>query len=109
MNAKENALRIIHFDHPERVVTGCPTHAVAYRGCNHEGYTGGGHHLPVGSRWTDIWGTTWHREHDGVMGFPRGNPLADLVDALPSYIVGTNLLNLSRKPRPLCGGDLTQI
>ena len=86
MNAKENALRIIRFDRPERITTGPPSHAVAYRGCNHEGYTGGGHHLPVGSHWTDIWGTTWHREHDGVMGFPRGNPLADLVGALPGYM-----------------------
>jgi len=85
MNAKENALRIIRFDNPERIVTGCPTTGIAYRGCNHEGYAGGGHHLPVGSRWTDIWGTTWHREHDGVMGFPRGHPLANLVEALPGY------------------------
>ncbi|MBM3236699.1 hypothetical protein FJZ31_10440 [Candidatus Poribacteria bacterium] len=60
MNAKENALCIIHFDTPERIVTGCPTRGIAYRGCNHEGYIGGGHHLPLGSRWTDIWGTTWH-------------------------------------------------
>jgi uroporphyrinogen decarboxylase len=85
MNAKENALRIITFDHPERVVGGCPTHGVGYRGCNHEGYDGGGHHLPVGSVWRDIWGTEWHREHDGVMGFPRGNPLTDLPAALSHY------------------------
>jgi uroporphyrinogen decarboxylase len=85
MNDKENALRIIHFDAPERVLSTCPVHVVAYRGSNHEGYVGGGHQLPVGSRWTDIWGTTWHREHEGVMGFPRGNPLADLVAALPGY------------------------
>lgn len=85
MNAKENALRIIHFDDPERIVSGCPCHGIAYLGCNHEGYEGGGQHLPVGSKWTDIWGTGWHREHDGVMGFPRENPLADLPDALPAY------------------------
>ena len=85
MNPKENALRIIRFDHPDRVVCGCPSHSIGYRGCNHEGYDGGGHHLPVGSVWCDIWGTEWHREHDGVMGFPRGNPLADLTAALPNY------------------------
>jgi uroporphyrinogen decarboxylase len=85
MNAKENALRIIHFNRPERVMVGCPTHGVAYRGCNHEGYAGGGHHLPVGSRWTDIWGTGWHREHEGVMGFPREHPLVDLPGALGDY------------------------
>ena len=85
MNAKENALRIIRFDNPERVVETFPSHYLAYRGCNHEGYEGGGHHLPVGSMWVDIWGTLWQREHEGVMGFPRGNPLADLVHALPHY------------------------
>lgn len=85
MTGKQNALRIIHFDGPERAVTGCPTHGLAYFGCNHEGFEGGGHHLPVGSVWTDIWGTGWHREHEGVMGFPRGYPLADLPNALAGY------------------------
>jgi uroporphyrinogen decarboxylase len=85
MNAKENALRIIRFDLPERVVSECPTHKIAYRGANHEGYVEGGHHLPVGSRWVDIWGTGWHREHAGVMGFPREHPLADLPHALSVY------------------------
>ncbi|MFC1716672.1 uroporphyrinogen decarboxylase family protein [Candidatus Poribacteria bacterium] len=85
MKTKENALRIIRFDNPERVVSGCPTHYTAYRGCNHEGYSGGGHHLPVGSKWQDIWGTVWHREHEGVMGFPRGSPLAELASDLSSY------------------------
>jgi uroporphyrinogen decarboxylase len=85
MTERENALRIVRFDHPERVVGGVPSHGLAYRGCNHEGYEGGGHHLPVGSVWTDIWGTEWHREHDGVMGFPKGNPLANLPAALGRY------------------------
>ena len=85
MNAKENALRIIRFDNPERVESGCPVYGIGYRGCNHEGFQGGGHHLPVGSVWIDIWGTEWHREHDGVMGFPRGNPLADLPTAILHY------------------------
>ncbi len=85
MNQKENALRIIQFDHPEHVVEGPPVHSTGYRGVNHEGYQGGGHHLPVGSHWTDIWGVEWHREHEGVMGFPRGHPLADLPRALESY------------------------
>jgi uroporphyrinogen decarboxylase len=34
----------------------------------------------VGSRWTDLWGTVWHKEHEGVMGFPRGNPITSLRD-----------------------------
>jgi len=62
-----------------------PAHGVAYRGCNHEGYEGGGHHLPVGTRWTDIWGTVWQKELDGVMGFPQVHPLADLPHALATY------------------------
>ncbi|MFC1736121.1 uroporphyrinogen decarboxylase family protein [Candidatus Hydrogenedentota bacterium] len=85
MNAKENALRIIRFDNPERVAHNQPAHNVPYHGCHHQGYEGGGHDLPVGSKWTDIWGTMWHKEHDGVMGFPRGNPLADLPKALANY------------------------
>ena len=85
MNARENALRIIRFDSPERVVGGCPAHWIGYRGSNHEGYDGGGHHLPLGSVWSDIWGTVWRREHAVSMGFPRGNPLADLPAALRSY------------------------
>jgi uroporphyrinogen decarboxylase len=86
MDAKENALRIIRFDGPERVTSGCPEHTIAYRGANHEGYAEGGHHLPVGSRWTDIWGTGWYREHEGVMGFPREHPLADLPRVLSGYL-----------------------
>ncbi|MHB9033497.1 MAG: hypothetical protein ACYC6L_10655 [Anaerolineae bacterium] len=85
MNAKENALRIIRFDHPERMMMGPPSHSAQYLGCNHEGYEGGGHHLPVGSTWVDIWGTRWQKEHPGVMGFPRGYPLADLPAALKGY------------------------
>lgn len=85
MNAKQNALRILRFDNPEWVMGGCPTHGIGYRGCNHEGFEGGGHHLPVGSVWRDIWGTEWHREHEGVMGFPRGNPLANPTTDLAAY------------------------
>ena len=85
MTDKENALRIVRFDCPERVTSGCPVHGLAYLGCNHEGYDGGGHYLPTGSTWTDIWGTVWHREHEGVMGFPRGHPLADLPGRLPFF------------------------
>ena len=78
MNAKENALRIIHFDSPERVVGGAPVYNLCYHGCHHEGFDGGGHDCPVGTRWTDIWGTEWHKELDGVMGFPRGHPLGEV-------------------------------
>jgi uroporphyrinogen decarboxylase len=81
MNAKQNALEIIRFGKPERVMTRIHSHGVAYHGSNHQGYNdtgmGDGHDRPVGSVWEDIWGTTWHKGYPGVMGFPKGNPLAD--------------------------------
>lgn len=78
MNAKENALRIIRFDRPERIVCDLPLHCVSYFGVDHESPADGiGHERPVGTHWTDMWGTVWYKEHAGVMGFPRGNPLDD--------------------------------
>ena len=85
MTDKQNALEIIHFGHPERIVAGIKGYGLSYYGCDHQGYLGGGHDLPVGSTWTDIWGTGWHKEQAGVMGFPRENPLAD-ISALRDYI-----------------------
>ena len=84
MNAKENALRIVRFDKPEYVMTGLPIHYVAWRGCNHEGYEGGGHECAVGTRWTDVWGTVWEKMQPGVMGFPRAHPIPDAA-ALKGY------------------------
>ncbi|MFH1709281.1 MAG: uroporphyrinogen decarboxylase family protein [Planctomycetota bacterium] len=85
LTPKQNALEIMTFGKPDRVTGGPPEHGICYTGCNHEGFTEGGHHLPVGSHWTDIWGVGWHKEYEGVMGFPKGNPLADLPAALKSY------------------------
>ena len=85
MNPKQNALEIIQFGEPEWIMMGAPCHWIAYHGCNHEGYFGGGHHLPVGSSWTDIWGTVWCRKHEGVMGFPVGNPLAYIIEGLQTF------------------------
>jgi uroporphyrinogen decarboxylase len=85
MNEKENALRILNFSQPERVVEEMPTYILQYTGVNHERQDGsGGHHLPVGSQWTDIWGTGWHKIHTGVMGMPVFNPLAE-IGALKNY------------------------
>lgn len=77
LTEKQNALEIIRFGSPDHVAPGLSEHVLYYLGCDHEGYEGGGHHLPVGSEWTDIWGTVWCREHADVMGFPRGNPLSE--------------------------------
>jgi uroporphyrinogen decarboxylase len=84
MNDRENALQIVHFGQPERVVSSLPAYTLAYLGVNHQGFAGGGHDSPVGERWMDIWGTLWRKELAGVMGFPRGYPLAD-VAALKYY------------------------
>lgn len=75
MNARENALRIINFDNPERVVSTPPAYVLAWLGCNHEGYQGGGHDSPVGMKWTDVWGVDWHKVQDGVMGISRGQQM----------------------------------
>jgi uroporphyrinogen decarboxylase len=86
LTEKQNSLEILRFGTPERITGGLsPARSIGYFGVNHESHDGGGHHLPVGSAWTDIWGTRWHREHDGVMGFPRGYPLADLPASLKGY------------------------
>jgi uroporphyrinogen decarboxylase len=79
MNKKQNTLEIIKFGHPERITGGIePVHGICYFGMNHENAEGKGHEQQVGAVWTDIWGTVWQKEHEGVMGFPRGNPLDDL-------------------------------
>ncbi|MBN1809358.1 MAG: hypothetical protein JW909_09850 [Planctomycetes bacterium] len=86
MDARENALRIIRFDSPERIVGGLPASPCNYFGVNHEPFEGpGGHDSPVGTRWFDIWGVGWHRELEGVMGYAQVHPLADLsrIDSYP--------------------------
>jgi len=80
MDAKENALRCIRFDSPERIVTGPPAHHVAYYGCNHEPFEGVGPEGPVGTIWTTVWGYVLRKEQEGVMGFPQFHPLAHVED-----------------------------
>lgn len=77
MTKKENALRIIRFDTPEFVMSGPPCHGIGYYGVDHEGFDAPkGHEVPVGTRWFDVWGVGWHKEHAGVMGMLEVNPLA---------------------------------
>jgi uroporphyrinogen decarboxylase len=86
MNARENALRIIRFDHPQRVVSDLPLYELSYHGCNHEGFEGGapglpgGDDSPVGSKWFDIWGTGWHKLQPGVMAMPVVHPLDEVAN-----------------------------
>jgi len=84
MNAKENALRIIRFDNPERIVSGPPVHMVSYFGCHHRPLEGPGPEGPVGTVWTTVWGYTMRKEQEGVMGFPQAHPLAEPA-ALRTY------------------------
>ncbi len=76
MDQRENFLRILKFDQPERVVSQMPVYELSYFGMDHEGFQGGGDNSPVGTRWTDIWGTGWHKIQPGVMGMPEVNPLS---------------------------------
>lgn len=87
INPKENALKIINFNNPEKIVTTPPQFNISYLGANHQGYNDereDAHDRPVGAKWHDIWNTEWHKEYPGVMGFPKGTPLAE-IEALKSY------------------------
>jgi uroporphyrinogen decarboxylase len=84
MTARENALRIIRFDRPERIVGGPPSHKLAYLGCDHEGWDGTGDTGAVGSVWTTVWGVVMRKEQEGVMGFPQHHPLAE-IESLRTY------------------------
>ena len=80
MTQKENALRIIRFDHPEWVAGFFPGWTIGYHGVNHQSYEEEGddaHWRPVGVKWKDIWGTGWVKDQPDVMGFPRENPLSE--------------------------------
>ncbi|MBN1675355.1 MAG: hypothetical protein JXR37_30220 [Kiritimatiellae bacterium] len=79
MTPKENALEIMRFGCPERIVGGPPSADCSYFGVNHQPFSGeGGHHSPVGTRWHDIWGIGWQKALEGVMGMAREHPLSDL-------------------------------
>ena len=81
MTERQLFLETVRFGKPERVLTGVPAYTLGYVGVNHQGYGDrdmpDAHDRPVGSVWTDIWGTVWHKEYPGVMGFPKGYPLDD--------------------------------
>jgi hypothetical protein len=91
MNDKKNARRIIAFDNPERVLDRAPVSLRRLLRRQSRGFpedpamTAGDTILPVGSQWVDIWGVRWHREHEGVMGFPTGAPARPPNEALERY------------------------
>jgi len=81
MDDRQNAMEIIRFGKPERVMSALPAREVGYLGANQQGYgdTGmsDGHQRPAGSRWLDIWGTGWVKDHPEAMGFPCHFPLTE--------------------------------
>lgn len=84
MTEKENALEIIRFGKPEKIVWHIPEYNLTYLGCNHESFDGIGDNCPAGTHWKDIWGTVWHKEHDEFMGLPEICPL-DEPEKLRGY------------------------
>jgi len=80
ISQKENVLRIMRFDHPGWVMIGPPTWDCSHAGVNQESLEGlGDHDSPVGTRWRDCWGVGFHKEMEGVMGFPCEHPIKDLA------------------------------
>ncbi len=79
MNRKELALETIRCRNHQKILTEIPTYTLSYLGADHDGYEG--HvdelHRPVGSRWTDIWGTEWHKEYPDLMGLPSYCPISE--------------------------------
>lgn len=78
MTEKENFYELVKFQNPEWIPFYIPEYGLCYKGCHHDDFEGHGHHSPVGTSWKDIWGTVWHKDLDGVMGFPKEFPLEDL-------------------------------
>jgi uroporphyrinogen decarboxylase len=77
MNLKENALKIIRFDNPERVTPRAPWFELFWRGAKMDGFDGTNWDSPAGTKWVDVFGTTWNKLHEGMIGHPVGFPLAE--------------------------------
>ena len=83
---KENSLRIIENNQPQRVEVSTPMKYISYLGCDHEDYDT---HLPFDKEatkiWVDIWGTTWEFHQGGISEMPIGNPLSDGLGVIDQY------------------------
>jgi uroporphyrinogen decarboxylase len=85
MSPVENFLHTLHFQPADWIPSAAAVFELSYYGANHQGFDWSlSHDSPLGTRWTDIWGTGWHKIHPGVMGMPVVNPLADPA-ALAGY------------------------
>ena len=78
-NEVENFFQLVRFGKPDYIPSDIPGHQAAYLGSFHENFEGQSHNSEVGTIWTDVWGVTWKKEFEGVMGFPVEHPLADLT------------------------------
>ena len=78
-NEIENFYQLARFGKPAFIPSTIPTHLASYIGSNHESFEGQSHSSPAGTVWTDVWGVTWKKEFDDVMGFPLNHPLAELT------------------------------
>lgn len=68
MNEKENYLEAIRFGKPEYIPTTCEP----------IGYTFTFEDIVRMENWTDRWGVKWELELEGMVPFPKCNPLADI-------------------------------
>jgi uroporphyrinogen decarboxylase len=84
LTAKQNAMEIIRFGKPEKIVQGIPAYTLKYYGVDHESWEGVKEDSPAGAKWIDTWGVGWEKAYDGVMGLPKLNPLSE-PSALKSY------------------------
>ena len=77
MDAKENLLETIHFGNPERVpyAGGLPIIRIGFFGVNPDD-----NRPPGADIWTDLWQVQHHKEFEGIMPFPKYNPLAHIDD-----------------------------
>ena len=89
MTDREVFFETVRFGKPDRRLYGAPYHMIGYLGANHESFDDpnnpDGKHSPVGTAWTDIWGTGWVKGQEGVMGIAKIYPLADPC-SLDSYM-----------------------
>ena len=85
MTLREIVENTLNFNNSDKIIGGVPLYMLEYFGVNHESFDGIDHNCSVGTKWTDIWGTTWCKEHDGVMGFPREAPV-NSYEKLSQYI-----------------------
>lgn len=77
MNHKENALRIIRFDNPERVMARALWYELFWRGAKMDSFDGTNWDAPAGTKWVDVFGTTWHKLNEGMIGHPVEFPLKE--------------------------------